>query len=92
MEYWSNGLGGFPGSFHQSIIPSLHYSNTLSSHRNDMPPSTLMVWPVMKSLSGEARNNMAPTTSCGHLNALERAQCDRRFTELDHLFRWIFFR
>ena len=30
-----------------------------------MPPSTLMVWPVMKSLSGEAKNNMAPTASSG---------------------------
>ncbi len=82
----------FPVFSHHSIIPTLHYSNSLSSHRNDMPPSTLIVWPVMKSLSGEARNNMAPTTSCGIWMRLNARSADGRFAELDHLFRRIFFR
>ena len=36
-----------------------------SGYTKEMPPSTFTVWPVMKSLSGEAKNNIAPTTSCG---------------------------
>ena len=31
----------------------------------DLPPSTLMVWPVMKSLAGDDRNITAPTRSAG---------------------------
>ena len=46
-----------------------------------MPPSTFTVCPVMKSLSGEARNSMAPTTSCGtwtRLSARRPAEDSRR--------------
>ena len=31
----------------------------------DLPPSTLMVWPVMKSLAGDDKNITAPTRSAG---------------------------
>src|SRR5688572_30572082 len=56
MEWWSVDVG-------DRIIPLLQYS--ISAYKKDMPPSTLIVWPVMKSLSGETRNNITPTTSLG---------------------------
>ena len=31
-----------------------------------MPPSTLIDWPVMKSLSSEARKSTVPTKFCGY--------------------------
>ncbi len=38
-----------------------------------MPPSTPMAWPVMKSLSSEARKITVPTKICGILIALKSA-------------------
>jgi hypothetical protein len=62
LEYWSVGV---IGSSRMCRIPILRYSIN-AVHKKDMPPSTFMVCPVMKSLEGEARNNIAPTTSWGN--------------------------
>lgn len=40
-------------------------TSVVNGHGMNLPPSTLTVWPVMKSASGEARKNTGPTRSSG---------------------------
>jgi hypothetical protein len=44
---------------------ALRLGSAFAAQCIDLPPSTLMVWPVMKSLAGEDKNITAPTRSAG---------------------------
>src|SRR5579883_661237 len=51
-------------------VPAAAQYNRAPLHVLFAPPSTAMVWPVMKSLSAEARNTSAPNKSSGYSSRL----------------------